>query len=116
MAHVKCAVLHGSKARRLQLLDSDADIFIINHDGHKVILPGLMARTDINVLCIDELAVFRNGQASRTKSMKKLADRMDWVWGMTGAPIPHEPTDAWAQARLVTPERYPNISRASAKT
>jgi SNF2 family DNA or RNA helicase len=106
--HYKCAILHGSKAKRLELLSqSDVDIFIINHDGHKVILHELMQRKDINVLVLDELAVFRNGQAARGKSMQRLADRMEWVWGMTGSPIPTSPTDAWAQARLVTPNRVP---------
>ena len=110
LPHRKCVVLHGTKAQRLQkLTESDAEIFIINHDGHKVILDELMARTDINVLLIDELAVFRNGTSSRTKELKLLADKMEWVWGMTGSPIPHEPTDAWAQARLVTPKRVPKF-------
>ena len=59
------------------------------------------------MLCIDELAVFRNGGASRTKEMRKLANRMEWVWGMTGSPIPTSPTDVWAQAQLVTPTRVP---------
>jgi SNF2 family DNA or RNA helicase len=105
--HIKYAVLHGSKAKRLELLDTDVDIYIINHDGHRVILNELMARKDINLLVIDELAVFRNGQSSRHKAMKRLADRMDWVWGMTGSPIPTSPTDAWAQARLITPNKVP---------
>jgi SNF2 family DNA or RNA helicase len=106
----KCVVLHGTKKQRLEkLADPDADIFVINHDGHKVILDELIARTDINVLCIDELAVFRNGSSSRMRDMKKLADRMQFVWGMTGSPIPTSPTDAWAQARLVTPTRVPKF-------
>jgi len=106
--HLKYSVLHGSRAKRLELLsDPDVDIFIINHDGHKVIFNELLMRKDINVLVIDELAVFRNGQSSRQKSMKRLADRMEWVWGMTGSPIPTSPTDAWGQARLVTPNTVP---------
>jgi SNF2 family DNA or RNA helicase len=110
LPHRKCVVLHGSKKQRLEKLnDPDAEIFIINHDGHKVILKELIGRKDINVLLIDELAVFRNGTSGRTKELKLLADRMDWVWGMTGSPIPHEPTDAWAQARLVTPSRVPKF-------
>jgi SNF2 family DNA or RNA helicase len=110
LPHRKCVVLHGTKKQRLEkLADPDIEIFIINHDGHKVILKELLERKDINVLLIDELAVFRNGQSSRTKELKILADRMEWVWGMTGSPIPHEPTDAWAQARLVTPNRVPKF-------
>jgi SNF2 family DNA or RNA helicase len=109
LPHRKCAVLHGSKKKRLErLADPSVDIFIINHDGHMVILDELMARPDINVICIDELAVFRNGGSNRTKGMFKLTSRNDvWVWGMTGSPIPTSPTDAWAQARLVTPTRVP---------
>ena len=108
--HLKYAVLHGTKSQRLErLADPDVDIFIINHDGHKVILSELLVRKDINVLVIDELAVFRNGQSSRQKSMKRLADRMEWVWGMTGSPIPTSPVDAWAQVRLVTPQRVPKF-------
>lgn len=110
LPHVKCAVLHGSKEQRLaKLNDPTVDIFIINHDGHKVILPELLARKDINVLLIDELAVFRNGSSSRTKEMCILANSMAWVWGMTGSPIPTSPTDAWAQARIVTPHRVPKF-------
>jgi SNF2 family DNA or RNA helicase len=34
---VKSVVLHGSKKKRLELLDSNASVFIINHDGLKTI-------------------------------------------------------------------------------
>lgn len=109
LSNRKCVVLHGTRKQRLErLADPDAEIFIINHDGHTVIMDELMKRTDINVICIDELAVFRNGGSNRTRNMAKLTNRPDmWVWGMTGSPIPTSPTDAWAQARLVTPGRVP---------
>jgi SNF2 family DNA or RNA helicase len=29
------------------------------------------------------------------------------VWGLTGTPIPNEPTDAWAQIKLVDPTKVP---------
>jgi SNF2 family DNA or RNA helicase len=41
--------------------------------------------------------------------MRKFAQRFNIVWGMTGAPIPNEPTDAWAQVKIVTPERGPKF-------
>jgi SNF2 family DNA or RNA helicase len=108
LPHRKCAVLHGDKKRRLErLADPDTEIFIINHDGVKVIGDALAARTDIDVLVIDELAVYRNPTADRTKKLRKLAHSVKWVWGMTGAPIPNAPTDAWAQASIVTPGTVP---------
>jgi SNF2 family DNA or RNA helicase len=105
---VQCEVLHGTREKRLQKLnDPNTNVFIINHDGLKVILDAIMARTDIDTLVIDELAVYRNGSSQRTKLTRKLAERMQWVWGMTGSPIPNEPTDAWAQATIVRPENVP---------
>lgn len=107
LPHRKVAVLHGTKARRLEKLnDPTADIFIINHDGLKVIQPELAARDDIDCLVLDELAVYRNN-SDRSKSMRKFSSRFTWVWGMTGRPMPNEPTDVWAQAKIITPHTVP---------
>lgn len=107
LPHRKYAVLHGTREQRLKSLASDADVYIVNHDGPKILAEALAAREDIDTLVIDELAVYRNGRADRTKVMKKLAARMAWVWGMTGSPTPNGPTDVWAQATIVTPNRVP---------
>lgn len=105
---IKYAVLHGTKPKRLALLnDPTVDVFIINHDGLKVIFDEVMAHKEIDTLVIDELAVYRNGGSQRTKITRKLASSMTWVWGMTGSPIPNEPTDAWAQCSIVTPHTVP---------
>jgi SNF2 family DNA or RNA helicase len=105
--HLTTAVLYGTKKKRLQRLAEDADIYIVNHDGVGTILDELMARKDIDVLAIDELAVYRNGRADRTKFMRKLAAGMRWVWGLTGGPMPKEVTDIWGQATIITPYTVP---------
>jgi len=108
LPHRKAVVLHGAKAKRLaRLADPDVEIFIINHDGVKVIQKELEARVDIDTMVIDELAVYRSGTSDRSKGLRKLAARMKWCWGMTGSPIPNSPTDAWAQAMIVTPNTVP---------
>lgn len=111
--HRTCVVLHGSKAKRLQMLATEADIYIINHDGVRVIqkeLEAKIAAGEINVLVIDELAEYRN-PSPRSRNMRKFADKFDWVWGLTGAPTPHYPTDAWMQCQIVTPWRVPQSFR-----
>lgn len=106
--HLNFAVLHGTSQRRKKLLAHPHDVYIINHDGVEVIAKELEAREDIDVLAIDELAVFRNANTDRFKALHKLCkDPERIVWGMTGTPIPNEPTDAWAQVRLVKPENVP---------
>lgn len=104
---ITATVLHGSRQKRLDRLAEHADLYVINHDGLKVVADELAKRKDIDVLILDELAVYRNGGSQRTKITRKLAERMKWVWGMTGSPIPNEPTDAWAQCTIVTPHTVP---------
>ena len=104
--HLKVAVLHGTKAQRLKVLATDADVYIINHDGPLTIAEALKTRKDITNLVLDELAVYRN-PTDRSKWMQEYAQHIEWVWGMTGAPTPHEPTDVYGQAKIVTPNRVP---------
>lgn len=107
----KVAVLHGTKKQRLERLrDDDAEIFVINHDGLKTVQAELVQRTDIDVLALDELAVYRNN-SDRSKQMRKFAARFKIVWGLTGRPMPNAPTDVWAQAMIVTPHTAPPSMR-----
>lgn len=107
-----CVVLYGTKSKRQKLLEQKHDIYIINHDGVKVILPELLERNDIDVVCIDELAAFRERRTARWKALQKLTRVRPRVWGMTGVPTPNMPTDAYGQALLVTPD---TVSRWSYK-
>jgi SNF2 family DNA or RNA helicase len=101
-----CAVLHGSREQRLKQLNRNVNIYIINHDGLKTIYSELLERTDINVICIDEIAAFRN-MNPRSARVKRLAHNKKYVWGMTGSPMPREVTDVWSQCCIVTPNTVP---------
>lgn len=108
--NIKTTVLHGDRKLRLARLgEADTDIFIINHDGIKVLEKELLAAVTggyIDVICIDELAAFRN-KSDRTKAMAKIAEKAPWVWGMTGSPMPHRPTDVYYQCKVITPNTVP---------
>lgn len=106
--HLHFEVLHGTSSRRKKLLALPADIYIVNHDGVGVVAKELAARTDIDLIVVDEIAVYRNAQTAMYKVMHKLCEPPAmWVWGLTGTPIPNAPTDAWAQVRLVNPGNVP---------
>jgi len=105
--HRTWTILHGSRAKRLDLLARPFDYYIINHDGLDIVIDEVTKRHDIDTVIIDELAVYRNGQTDRTKMLRLLAPTKKWVWGMTGAPTPNEPTDVWAQVKIITPQRVP---------
>lgn len=111
LPHLTCAVLHGSMDVRLKLLNHPHDVYVVNHDAlrSKPLLDALNERDDIDVLTIDELAVFRSSDSERFKAMRRLVANRKTVWGFTGTPIPNAPTDAWAQCRIVTPHTVPKF-------
>jgi SNF2 family DNA or RNA helicase len=103
------AVLHGTRERRHKLLAEDFDIYIINHDGIKAkeTLDLLCTREGLDAVIVDEIASFRNARTERFKALKRLVDKKEFVWGFTGTPTPNDPTDAWAQCRLICPHKVP---------
>jgi len=110
--HLNVEVLHGPRKKRLALLDSAADVYIVNHHGLKMIKDAMAKRSDIDLFIIDELSVFRNAQASTLWTPANAIANQQlgggrWVWGMTGTPIPNAPTDAYGQCRLIAPASSP---------
>jgi SNF2 family DNA or RNA helicase len=112
LMHRRCAILHGTVERRLERLNADVDFYILNHDGVNIprVMDAIMRRPDINLVIVDEASMFRNYQTRKYKNLAKLVARDDIrLWLMTGTPCPNEPTDAWALAKLVAPDRVPKF-------
>lgn len=103
--HLDAMVVYGSRERRQKLLKQDAHLYIINTDGLKTIKEDLKDRPDIDLIIVDEMAMFRNASTERWKTLNEIVNKQGSrrVWALTGAPTPHEPTDAWAQCRIVCP-------------
>jgi SNF2 family DNA or RNA helicase len=99
--HRKFVVLHGTAEKRLKLLRTEADFYIINHDGFAIIKDKCQDMFDLVI--VDEAAVLRNPSTQRFKIFRKWAANnvATRLWLMTGTPTPNDPTDAWALAKLV---------------
>lgn len=113
-SHLDYAVLHGSRDKRVKLLKQPADVYIVNHDGLKIIADELKNRDDINVIIADEIAqAARNASTDRWRALNQIVNKQingtRWCWGMTGTPTPNNPTDAWAQCKLVNPSSVPQF-------
>ena len=99
--HRKFVVLHGTSEKRRKLLNTEADFYIINHDGFPIICEEAHGKFDLVI--VDEAAVLRNPSTQRFKIFRKwMANNLPTrLWLMTGTPTPNDPTDAWALAKLV---------------
>jgi SNF2 family DNA or RNA helicase len=107
--HRTFQILTGAAPARREKLAKKADFYIINHDGLKVIEHALSERSDIGLVIVDEMAVYRNHSTDRYKTLLNLYGPETGVgmWGLTGAPMPHAPTDIWAQMRMINPTAVP---------
>jgi len=103
--HLDATVLYGSRQRRIKLLKQESHLYIINIDGIKTIKDELAKRPDIDLIIVDEVAMFRNASTSRWKELNEILNKQSprKVWALTGMPTPNSPLDAWAQCRVITP-------------
>lgn len=100
--------VHASTAaQRKDILNSDVDFYIVNHDGCKLLEKELLAKK-FDMIIYDEADNLVNAQSAMWKSFHKLAKDVPYVVLM-GATIVGErrPTDAWAVAKIVNPNNVP---------
>ena len=110
LMHRRCTIVHGSREKRLKALEADVDFYIMNHDAVTIdpVMDAIARRPDIDLFIVDEAGMFRNHSTRKYKALNKLVKRQDIrLWLLTGTPCPNAPTDAWALARLVDPNKVP---------
>src|SRR5262245_58968755 len=106
-SRLKYLVVHAPTLdKRRALLAEPADVYIIKHDGLTLLENEIIARRDVDVMCVDEIAFYRN-RNKRTRVCENVAHTKTVVWGMTGSPTPNAPTDVFHQAKIVTPHTVP---------
>ena len=103
-------VLHGTKRKRLAALGQDAEYYIINHDGVKVLRKELASHWLIDAVIIDEATAFKNTRTDRWRSMNAIVNDQKHqrrCWALTGTPMAQSPLDVYGQVRLVRPDKVP---------
>ena len=109
--HRRYRIAHGTQSQRLDAINSNAEFIILNHDG--VSIPAVeeaikrkIRSGQIGLVLIDELTAFKKHTTNRSKAMQRITaecgDRCG-VQGITGAPTPNKPTEAYGQAKVVNP-------------
>lgn len=104
--HLKVVVLHGPNKE--ELLNADADIYVINPEGLEWLIFGSGKRDRrfdarrwskfaFDTLVIDELTKFKNPSGSRFKALKLVLNFFKRRWGLTGTPAPNSLLDLFGQ-------------------
>ena len=111
LMHRSSVVTHGDRDHRLSAFAMDVDFYIANHDmiRNQEIAKLIRKRKDIDLIILDEASFFRNSRNVSYKYFAWATEHKKRIWMLTGTPCPNAPTDAWALARLVCPQRVPKF-------
>lgn len=114
--HLKVVVLHGPK--KDEILEEDADIYVINPEGLDWLLDVTKIKTKagktkvivdvrrfkkfgFDTLIIDELSKFKHPGSIRFKAMKLVLNTFQRRWGLTGSPAPNGLMDLFGQCYML---------------
>lgn len=106
LPHRTCLVAHGPRDKRKQIINSDAEIVIINYDGVEIVANDI-ALGKFDLIIVDEATAYKNSQTNRWKTMRKLITTDTWVWMLTGTPAAQSPDEAYGLVKLIAPDRVP---------
>lgn len=104
---------HKKKEKILKLLEDDADVYLINHDGVKVYEDALVEKRFEKVI-VDESTVLKSFRGLREgmkggsfgRALCAVAAHADWRVIMTGTPAPNGPQDLWGQLKFLDPNGF----------
>lgn len=64
-----------------------------------------------DVLILDESAAVKNRRAKRTKAVYRLAQKIPYVWLLTGTPILNRPDELWSMLHIIDSKRFSSYWR-----
>lgn len=107
----------GSQYKRreklIELLNEPADIYLINHDGVRVLEKELIEKRFKKVV-VDESSIlksfkglsFKGSGGAFGKSLMRVAEFAEWRVIMSGTPAPNGTEDLWGQMHFLDPEGF----------
>lgn len=104
--NVKIGFLVGSKEKRLKELDKNYDVYIINHDGIKIMEKELR-KWQAEIIIVDEFTAFKNAKSGRWRSLEYICWKSEFIWMLSATPCPQSPFDLYAPCRIVCPDVVP---------
>lgn len=106
--HRKVDIAHGTKDKRIKVLQSDAEFVIINYDGIESVRDEI-GKGGFDLIVCDEASALKTATTRRWKVMNSLIMPSTWLWLLTGTPAAQSPMDAYGIAKILNPKSVPNF-------
>lgn len=105
LKHLKLSVITGRLQERVEAIQADADIYVINRENFEWIQNELRGRWKYDLLVIDESQGFKDHNSERFLTFKRIkkhkTDRIDYTILLSGTPSPQSIADIWAQIFMI---------------
>lgn len=101
LSHLRYSIVVGSEKERIEALRADADIYIINRENVPWLIEKSKVPFEFDMVVIDELSSFKNGQSKRFKAFMQVRPRVKRIVGLTGTPSPNGMMDLFAEYKCL---------------
>ena len=101
LKHLRISKILGPEKQRLEALQTEADIYIVNRENTQWLVKTLGLSWDFDMVVIDELSSFKSASSQRFKALKKVRPLIKRLVGLTGTPAPNGYMDLWSEVYLL---------------
>lgn len=101
LKHLRISKILGSEKQRLEALNTEADIYVMNRENTQWLVKTLGLKWDFDMVVIDELSSFKSSSSQRFKALKKVRPMIKRLVGLTGTPAPNGYMDLWSEVYLL---------------
>jgi len=98
--HRTVGIAHGTREKRIRVINSSAEFVIINPDGVNTVAKELRA-AKFDLIVVDEATCVKTASTTRWRAINSLVTPSTWVWMLTGTPAAQSPMDAYGLARMM---------------
>lgn len=104
----KFVTLTGTRHDRIEALNQDADFYVINYEGLRIMSEALLAK-GFKMMVMDESHRAKSRTSQQTQVALKLASVIPFRYILTGTPITNTPEDLWSQIHFLKPGYLSNF-------
>lgn len=102
--HMRIVNVWGnSKQHRLEMLNTDADVYVMNYESFKIIINEIR-KVNFDCMIIDESSVMKNMSSQITSMILSMVDKIPHRFVLSGCPTPNHNSEIFPQMKFVNPE------------
>lgn len=103
--HLTFSLVHGTEAQRFDALRRKAQIYLINYENLQWLVTAMRKMRGFppgkKGLVLDEASKVKSHRTKRFKALKRVRDKFEFVWELTGTPAPNSYMDIFSQIQLL---------------